>query len=414
MNQNLAVTPIEEYRPTEAALVELRSRFDAVVFDVSTKKGMEEAKKGRAELRDLRVSLEKTRKAIKEPALRRCQDIDSEARRITTALSALEDPIDAQIKAEEQRKEDERRAAEQRERERVEGIRSRIAAFNDEVGKVVGQPSAVIRAKLDRLRSVQVTAEVFAEFLEDAQAAHDAAARAVSDHLERQLAHEAEQVKIAQERAELERLRAEAAERERAEAERRAEQEREAQARREQEERELQERREREEAELRAERERAHHNDAAIRSIRDQALEFVSAPSNMIHDEITRLETDPELLAHVDEEYRAQAQEAVDATVAKLRELAAASAERERHADELRQQRERQEAERRAEEQRQAEERERLEAERARLEAEMLAQVTLHDAAQSALDWLIAHGHGQQQVARMLSAALSRDVAEAA
>lgn len=403
MNQELIVSPIEEYRPTEAALVDLHNRYNAVVYDVRTTKGMAEARKGRAELRDLRVALENTRKEIKAPALTRCREIDSEAKRITEALTALEEPIAAQIQAEEQRKEDERRAREQAEQQRVAGIRARIAAFGDEAGRCVGQPSVVIRTKLERLQGAELTEALFAELLPEAQEAHAVAVAAVSEHLERQIQHEAEQAKIAAERAELEKLREEAAARDRAEAERRAEQER-----------RDREKRDEEERAQAAERQRAARNETAIRKVRDSALEFVSAPSNVVTDEIERLTHDASLLETVDPDFLPELHSAITEAADKLRELQATAEDRERQIEELRQQRERQEQERAAEEARQAEERRQLEADRARLEAEMLAQVTLHDAAQSALDWFNGNGHGQLQVARMLVAALSRDPAEAA
>lgn len=403
MNQELAVSPIEEYRPTEAALVDLHNRYNAVVYDVRTTKGMAEARKGRAELRDLRVALENTRKEIKAPALTRCREIDSEAKRITEALAALEEPIAAQIQAEEQRKEDERRAREQAEQQRVAGIRARIAAFGDEAGRCVGQPSVVIRTKLERLQGTELTEALFAELLPEAQEAHTVAVAAVSEHLERQIQHEAEQAKIAAERAELEKLREENAARERQEAERRREQER-----------RDQEKREEEERAQAAERARVARNEVLIRAVRDGAIEFAGAPSNMIADEITRLTTDTTIVEAVDPDFHPELHAAITDTVEKLQSLRETSERREQELRELREQREQQERDRAAEEARQAEERRQLEADRARLEAEMLAQVTLHDAAQSALDWLIANGHGQQQVARMLSAALSRDVAEAA
>ena len=86
-------TTIQEYSATESALADLAQRFKGVVFDVTTKQGMEDAKKGRAELRTYRTDLEKMRKEIKAPALLRCNQIDSEAKRITLELESLEDPI---------------------------------------------------------------------------------------------------------------------------------------------------------------------------------------------------------------------------------------------------------------------------------------------------------------------------------
>lgn len=56
----------------------------------------------------LRTSLEAKRKELKAPALERSRLIDSEAKRIESEIRSLEDPIDALITAEEQRRERER------------------------------------------------------------------------------------------------------------------------------------------------------------------------------------------------------------------------------------------------------------------------------------------------------------------
>lgn len=112
-------TAIVEYSQTEAALSELAHRYKGVVYDVTTPAGMSDARKGRAEVRSYRVALEKTRVEIKGPALKHCQLIDSEARRITTELCLLEDPIDDQIRREENKKEEARLAAEAAEAARI-------------------------------------------------------------------------------------------------------------------------------------------------------------------------------------------------------------------------------------------------------------------------------------------------------
>ena len=112
-------TEIVEYSKTEAALADLTQKYGGVIFDVTTTDGMKIAKQGRAEIKKYRTSLEELRIAIKAPALRRCQVIDEEATRIKKALLDLETPIDAQIKAEEQRKENERLAAVRAEQERL-------------------------------------------------------------------------------------------------------------------------------------------------------------------------------------------------------------------------------------------------------------------------------------------------------
>jgi colicin import membrane protein len=403
MNTEITETPIAEYQPTAVALADLNTKYKDAVFPVTTTKGMTQAKEARAELRGLRVKLEATRKEIKEPALRRCQQIDSEAKRITAELSSLEDPIDKQIKAEEQRKEDEKRAREEAERQRVAAIHAAIAAFGEEAGKMVGQPSNLIRTRIDRMRDAELSTDVFQEFAVQAAAAKAQSLEAMQGTLERQLEHEAEQERIAAERRELEQLRQEAAEREQREQQQRAQ--REAQER----ERLAGEQRQRE-----AEAARDARNNAIVRAIRDGAFEFVGAPSNMIQDEITRLQADPDVMADVDGDFVQAAEQAIADAIGKLRQLLETAQRREAEADELRQQRECQEQERRAEEQRQETERVRLAEERRRLEAELLANVTLHDAAQTALTWLTDHGYGREQPARLLQAALRREHARAA
>ncbi len=75
-------TEIVEYNATRTALAALNQTYKGIIFDVSTAKGMDEAKNARADIKRYRTELEKKRKEIKEPALNRCVLIDSEARRI--------------------------------------------------------------------------------------------------------------------------------------------------------------------------------------------------------------------------------------------------------------------------------------------------------------------------------------------
>lgn len=119
-------TEIIEYSETEQALSLLREQYGKP-FDVTTKAGMESARAARRLIKSHRVALETARKEIKEPALRRCQLIDAEAKRITAELLALEQPIDAAIQAEERRVAQEKAERERVERERVADIHRRIA-----------------------------------------------------------------------------------------------------------------------------------------------------------------------------------------------------------------------------------------------------------------------------------------------
>jgi hypothetical protein len=149
---NLTVIP--EYTETALALADLKTKYAAVVFDVSTGKGMDIAKAARAELRGYRVALENKRKEIKEPALTRCREIDSEAKRITNELEALEGPIDATIKAEEQRKEREKAAKEAAEAERLRIQTEWFDSVKTLPLGAMGKTAAEIKAILDHAKAL--------------------------------------------------------------------------------------------------------------------------------------------------------------------------------------------------------------------------------------------------------------------
>ena len=108
-------TPLVKYSATEAGLLALKAELAGKVYDLKTTKGDQAARADRLRCVTLRTTLERRRKDFKAPALAYGKLIDTEAARITAEIEALEAPIDAQIKADEQR-----RAAEKAERERIE------------------------------------------------------------------------------------------------------------------------------------------------------------------------------------------------------------------------------------------------------------------------------------------------------
>lgn len=237
------MTAIVEYSKTEAALADLAQRFKGVIYDVTKPDGMVEAKKARAELRDYRVSLEATRVEIKAPALERCRLIDAEAKRITTALTALESPIDAQIKREEQRKEDERNAEIRAEQERLAAAERARKKAEEEKLAAERQWLEDERAKLEATQ--RAARQKIEEENRAAQRARDEADRVARE------ARQAEENRLRKEREAVE-----AERRATEEAARKLREEQEAKARAERLEIERKERaeRERQEAEARAER----------------------------------------------------------------------------------------------------------------------------------------------------------------
>jgi colicin import membrane protein len=213
-------TEIAEYSPTAAALAQLRARLANVAYDVSTIKGLDVAKKDRAEVRGLRVALEAKRVELKAPALERSRLIDAEAKALTAELVALEKPIDDQIKAEERRKEVEKAAREQAEREAAAAIQVRIDGIRAFAIIPAGVKAAGIQVSIDNLKDVEASLEAFGDRAgEAAQAKSQTLARLDELHAAA-VAHEAEQARLVAEREELSRLRAEQDANERAERQR--------------------------------------------------------------------------------------------------------------------------------------------------------------------------------------------------
>ena len=201
-------TEIAEYNATAAAQADLRSKYEKVLFPVETPKGMKDALAARKELRDIRFGLEKMRKEIKEPALRRCQLIDSEAKEITARLTALEDPIDKQIKAEEQRKEAEKLERERVERERVAAIRTKIDFIKRLPFDSANDSAEDIATTIDELEPLQID-DSYAEFTAEAQAAKEGALIALKTLHVTTKAREEEAARLKAEREELDRQHAE-------------------------------------------------------------------------------------------------------------------------------------------------------------------------------------------------------------
>lgn len=202
---------IAEYNSTRAALAELASRYKGVVFDVRSEEGLEAAKAAAKELRTYRLDLETMRETIKRPALERCNAIDAEAREIKAQLEELEKPIAAQVKAENERREAEKAAAKAREEARKQGHRDHIASIKAMPEKLAQASPAEIKAALDALESSAYNAEEFeASYLIEISQTEAKLALLHREAVAREEHEAAERSRRLAEKAELEKLRAEA------------------------------------------------------------------------------------------------------------------------------------------------------------------------------------------------------------
>lgn len=197
---------VVEYSRTEAALADLRGKYQGVAYDLTTTKGDKEARAARLELTTLRTSLEKKRKEFKAPALEFGKKIDSEAARITAEIVALETPIDQQIKADESRRAAEKAERERLESERIAGLREKISAIRGFVAKCNGITSERIANGIELVGQSDVSAEVFAELHPEAEQAKAETLLAMGEAYAAAQHREAEAAKVEAQRLENERI----------------------------------------------------------------------------------------------------------------------------------------------------------------------------------------------------------------
>lgn len=214
----VVTTTLAEFDKVGAGIAALKSQYAGIVYPVETTKGMKDAVAARAALRAPRVQIEKLRKDAKAPLLEIGRKLDAEAKRITAEISALEDPIDEAIKAEEARKEAEKAARVAAELARMERITAAIAEISALPGKLARANSKAIADARDALEGRGLSTEQFEERLTEALNSKAAALAELDALHNAAVAHEAEQDRIVAERAELERLRQAEAERQREEA----------------------------------------------------------------------------------------------------------------------------------------------------------------------------------------------------
>ena len=202
-------TAIAEYNPVEAGLEALRVKYQDVAFDLRSTKGNAEARAARRDLVSLRTGLDAKRKELKEPILERAKLIDSEAKRITAELLKLEKPIDDAIKADELRRERERKEREAAEAKRVARLQDSIQAITATALRAVGKHSTEIADEIEALEAFEIGAD-YDEFRAGAQAAKDSTLSQLHTLYGAALANEQEAARLTMERAEFARQQAEA------------------------------------------------------------------------------------------------------------------------------------------------------------------------------------------------------------
>lgn len=179
-------TVLAQFKEAEASLTTLADRYRNVVYDASTPKGMRDAIAARADLRDNgRLFVTRAEKRIKADVNDLKRVMSDEVERLVGIVQPVEESIDKQIKAEEERK-----AAEKAERERIEAERvgahqANIDKLKSYVTRAAGQPVEAIERAIEALKAIQFGPE-WEEFADAALAARTSTVEA----LQKQVANE--------------------------------------------------------------------------------------------------------------------------------------------------------------------------------------------------------------------------------
>ena len=144
MNEAL---PLIKYSVTDSALEELKAKHEIVEV-----KEYKDLVAGIAECRELRVDIEKHRKLIKKDSLEYGRKIDAEAKRITSSIELVEQPMkDAKaiVDDEKARVKAEKEEAERKELQRIEGEkRAKEEAERAELQRIENEKLEAERQKL--------------------------------------------------------------------------------------------------------------------------------------------------------------------------------------------------------------------------------------------------------------------------
>lgn len=203
VSTSLAVvkTTVKAFDAAEAGLAKLTKRYENVVFDVSTTKGMKEATDARLAIRAPRYAVKKALDDAKRPLNDLKADITARAASLTERILALETPIDEQIKAEEKRKLEEKAAREEADRKRILAISERITAIRMTAGRAAEcRTSTRVGEILAALEAADLTG--LDEFEADGKAAHAVAVESVKKIHQAKLDDEAERARREREQAE--------------------------------------------------------------------------------------------------------------------------------------------------------------------------------------------------------------------
>jgi hypothetical protein len=159
------------YEPFEKAFHDAVVAYKDVTYVITTKVGMETAKRARATFRDIRINGEKRRVERKAPIIEIGKLLDSRYKEIAALVAPYETRFDTDIQAEERRLEDDRAAKIKAEAERNSAIQIRIDEIKNAPLTALNQSAQCTQVVIDALSAIVPNKDVYGERFVEAEVA---------------------------------------------------------------------------------------------------------------------------------------------------------------------------------------------------------------------------------------------------
>lgn len=160
---------VVEYNVTDAAIAEMEHAYMGLTIQgLDDKKGFVAVHTARMVVKGKRVEVEHRRKELKADALAYGKKVDGEAKRIFGKLEPIESHLQSEedkVVEEKKRIEDEKARIEQ---DRVDEIRAKIAAMQNNVIVTRNLTASGIRSLIAQVEEIDITEEVYQEFYQEA------------------------------------------------------------------------------------------------------------------------------------------------------------------------------------------------------------------------------------------------------
>jgi hypothetical protein len=167
------------YAPFNTRLEAAIQKVEGVTYDITTTAGMDTAKECRALFRAIRIESDKERATRKAPIISIGKLLDSKNAEIEKAVDPFESKFDADIKAEEKRKDDEKAARIKAEAERQSALDAKIKHITEAPLRAISMSASDTRAVIEELQQIVPTPETYEERFVEAEVALNAAITAL-------------------------------------------------------------------------------------------------------------------------------------------------------------------------------------------------------------------------------------------